>query len=152
MVHNRRARHEYAVSETFEAGIALSGCEVKSVRQSGVNISDAFVKVENGEVWLYSMHIAPYEQGVRCNPDPMRPRKLLLHRKEIERMRSQVERKGYAIIPLSLFFQHGYAKLELGLGLGKRQFDKRDSIARRDTDREAERDLRSRTRAPIREE
>jgi SsrA-binding protein len=147
ILQNRRARHEYAISETFEAGIVLSGCEVKSVRQSAANITDAFVKVENGEVWLHNMHIAPYEQGVRWNLDPRRPRKLLLHRREIERIRSQVERKGYAVIPLSLFIHHGYAKVELGLGQGKRQYDKRESIARRDTEREAERELRARDRS-----
>ncbi len=147
---NRRARHEYAISDTYEAGIALSGCEVKSVRQSAVNIMDAFVRVENGEVWLHNMHIAPYDHGVRWNLEPRRPRKLLLHRREIERIRSQVERKGYAVIPLSVFFQHGYAKVELGLGHGKRRFDKREAIARRDTDREAERELRSRGRPAAR--
>ncbi|NLI00624.1 MAG: SsrA-binding protein SmpB [Chthonomonadales bacterium] len=148
VLQNRRARHEYAISETFEAGIVLSGCEVKSIRQSAANISDAFVKVENGEVWVHNMHVAPYEQGVRFNPDPRRPRKLLLHRREIDRVRSQIERKGYAVVPLSLYFRNGYAKLELGLGHGKKQFDKREAIARRDTEREAERELRSRDRKP----
>ncbi len=144
VLQNRRARHDYAISETYDAGIALSGCEVKSVRQSAVNITDAFVKVENGEIWLHNMHVAPYDHGVRWNLEPRRPRKLLLHRREIERIRTQVERKGYAVVPLSIFFLHGYAKVELGLGHGKRQFDKREAIARRDAEREAERELRSR--------
>lgn len=146
ILQNRRARHEYTIAETLEAGLVLSGCEVKSIRQSAANITDAFVKVENGEVWLHNMYVAPYEQGVRWNPDPRRVRKLLVHRREIDRLRSQIERKGYAVVPLSLYFRNGYAKLELGLGHGKKQFDKREAIARRDADRDAERELRSRDR------
>jgi SsrA-binding protein len=152
VVQNRRARHEYAIGDVYEAGIALSGCEVKSVRRADANIGDAFVKVENGEVWLHNMHIAPYEQGVRWNLDPRRTRKLLLHRKEIERLRSQVERKGFAIVPLAVVLHRGFAKVEIGLGQGKRLFDKRAAIARRDTDLEAERELRSRQRAAARDD
>lgn len=150
VLQNRKARHEYTISETFEAGVVLSGCEVKSIRSGAANISDAFVKVENGEVWVHNMYVAPYEQGVRWNPDPRRPRKLLLHRREIDRIRSQIERKGYAVVPLSLYFRNGYAKLELGLGHGKKLYDKREAIARRDTERDAERELRARDRKPPR--
>lgn len=133
---NRRARHDYEIGETYVAGIALVGTEVKSVRAGRVNFQDAFCKVENGEMWLYNMHISPYEQGNRYNPDPKRKRKLLLHRYEIERLRAAAEQKGLTIIPLSLFFERGFAKLEIALARGKKLYDKRESIAERDRERE----------------
>lgn len=138
---NRKARHEYHIEETFDAGLVLAGTEVKSIRAGKANIQDAFCKIEDGEVWLYNMHIAPYEQGTRWNMEPRRRRKMLLHRREIDRLRGQMEQKGYALIPLSLYFQRGFAKVELGLGRGKRLYDKREAIARRDADREQRRAL-----------
>jgi len=145
VLQNRRARHDYNIVETYEAGLALSGTEVKSLRGGNASLQDAFAKVDGAEVWLYNMHIAPYEQGSRWNLDPRRPRKLLLHRREIERLRGLVERKGYALIPLSVYFKNGYAKVELALGSGKRLYDKREAIARRDADREAARELHERS-------
>jgi len=141
---NRKARHEYTIEETYDAGLALVGTEVKSIRAGKANLQDAFGKVERGEVWLHNMYIAPYEQGTRWNVEPRRPRKLLLHRREIDRLRGLTEQKGYALIPLALYFQHGYAKVELGLGRGKKLYDKREDIARRDADREARRALAAR--------
>ncbi|HLI47092.1 MAG TPA: SsrA-binding protein SmpB [Chthonomonas sp.] len=134
---NRRARHDYEIGETYEAGIALVGTEVKSLRAGRVNFQDAFCKIEHGEAWLYNMHISPYEQGNRYNTDPKRPRKLLLHRYEIERLRAAAEQKGLTIIPLSIFFERGFAKVEIALARGKKLYDKRESIAERDREREA---------------
>lgn len=143
---NRRARHEYSIDETFDAGIALVGTEVKSIRAGKANLQDAFCKIENGEVWLYNFYIAPYEQGSHWNVEPLRKRKLLLHRREIDILRSAMEQKGFALIPLAIYFQHGYAKVELGLGRGKKLYDKREDIAKRDAEREERRELAARTR------
>jgi SsrA-binding protein len=137
---NRRARHEYAIEETVEAGLVLIGTEVKSIRAGRANIQEAYCKFENGEAWLYNMHISPYEQGTRWNADPRRRRKLLLHRREIEFLRNKIEQKGLAVIPLALFFQRGHAKLELGVGRGKKLYDKREDIAKRDIERERQRE------------
>jgi SsrA-binding protein len=144
VLHNRRARHEYAILETFDAGLVLVGTEVKSIRNGRANLQDAFARIQNGEVWLYGMHILPYEHGNRHNVEPVRPRKLLLHRHEIERMRAIVEQKGPTIIPLSLYFQRGFAKVELGIGKGKKLYDKREDIAKRDVERDRQRELSER--------
>ena len=141
---NRKARHEYFIEETYEAGICLSGTEVKSIRLGKASIQEAFAKVENGEVWLVNMYIAPYEQGTRYNLDPRRPRKLLLHRHEIEHLAAKSQQKGLALIPLKIFFQHGYAKVEMGVGRGKKLYDKREAIAERDAEREERRALAER--------
>lgn len=141
---NRRARHEYHIDETFDAGLALVGTEVKSIRAGQANLSDAYCRIENGEVWLHNMHVHPYEHGTRWNVEPTRTRKLLLHRREIDRLRGHMEQKGLALIPLSLYFQHGFAKLELGLGRGKKLYDKRDDIAKRESEREQQRELAGR--------
>lgn len=147
VVHfNRRARHEYTIEETFDAGLALVGTEVKSIRAGKANLQDAFCRIENGEAWLYNMYIAPFEHGTHWNVEPRRRRKLLLHRREIATLRARMEQKGYALIPLSLYFQHGYAKVELGLGRGKKLYDRREDIAKRETDREAQRELAARAR------
>ena len=140
-IQNRKARHDYTIAETYDAGLALVGTEVKSIRARQANLADAFAKVEDGEVWLYNMHVTPYDHGGRWNADPRRKRKLLLHRGEISRMAQAVDRKGYALVPLSVFFQRGFAKVEIGLALGKRQYDKRESLAQRDADRERDREL-----------
>lgn len=142
--YNRRARHEYFIDETFDAGLALVGTEVKSIRAGKVNLLDAFCKIQNDEVWLHGMHISPFEHGTHWNVEPVRPRKLLLHRREIAYLREKMEQKGLALIPLSLYFQHGFAKLELGLGRGKKLYDKRDDIAKRDSDRDLRRALAGR--------
>ena len=138
---NRRARHEYSIEETYDAGLALVGTEVKSVRNGKANLQDAFCKIENGEIWIYNMHIAPFEHGTHWNVDPVRKRKLLLHKREIHVLSAHLDQKGLALIPLSLYFQHGYAKLELGLGRGKKLYDKRDDIAKRDQEREQRREV-----------
>jgi len=144
VIVNRRARHEYFIEETREAGICLSGTEVKSIRLGKASIQEAFARVENGEIWLHNMYIAPYEQGTRYNLDPRRPRKLLLHRIEIEHLAAKAQQKGLALIPLRVFFERGYAKVELGVGRGKKLYDKREAIAERDAQREERRALAER--------
>jgi len=141
---NRRARHEYHIEETHEAGLVLTGTEVKSLRAGRASIQEAFARVEDGEVWLYHMHIPPYEAGNIFNHDPLRRRKLLLHRREVDRVFGRVQQKGYALIPLRLYFRRGLAKVELGVARGKRQFDKRAAIAEREADRRIARVLRQR--------
>src|SRR5258708_5409576 len=141
---NRRARHEYEILETYEAGLVLVGTEVKSLRAGRVNFADAFCRIENDEAWLYNMHINPFEMGNRWNVEPLRKRKLLLHHGEIEELRAQTEQKGLTIVPLALFFQRGFAKLEIGLARGKKLYDKREDIAERDRQREAQREMAKR--------
>jgi SsrA-binding protein len=133
VVTNKKAWHEYTIEETFEAGIALVGTEVKAIRAGRVALQDAYVKIEKGEAWVYNMSISPYEFGNRWNvEDTRRPRKLLLHRKEIERLLVRVQQKGLTIIPLKLYFDRGFAKLQIGVGRGKKLYDKREAIANRD--------------------
>ncbi len=141
---NRKARHEYHILETFHAGLALVGTEVKSIRAGKANLQDAFGKIEDGEVWLYNMHVNPYEQGTHWNVEPRRKRKLLLHRREIDELRGYIEQKGFTLVPLSLYFQRGYAKIELAVGRGKKLYDKREDIAARDVEREQRRALAGR--------
>jgi SsrA-binding protein len=141
---NRKARHDYHVEETYEAGIVLTGTEVKSVRGTRVNLKDSFAKVENGEIFLYNMHISPYEPGNRFNHDPLRVRKLLMRRIEINRLAGKIKEKGYAIVPLKIYLTRGLVKVELGLARGKKQYDKRHDIAERDSKREMERAFRDR--------
>ncbi|HEU5011292.1 MAG TPA: SsrA-binding protein SmpB [Roseiflexaceae bacterium] len=142
---NRKARHDYFIEEQFEAGLALTGSEIKSVRDGRVNLRGGYARVENGEVWLYDVHISPYEQsGTYFNHEPTRPRKLLLHRKEINRIVGLVDRQGYTLVPLRIYFKGRRAKLELGLGRGKKSYDKRDSIAQREAQRDIDRAMKSR--------
>lgn len=136
---NRRARHEYFIEDSVTAGLVLVGTEVKSLRAGKANLSDAYARIERGEAWLHNMHVSPHEQGNRYNVDPVRPRKLLLNRQEIERLAGVTQQKGRTLVPLSLFFERGFAKLELGVGQGKKLYDKRQSIAERDREREARR-------------
>lgn len=136
---NRKARHEYDIEENFEAGIALTGTEIKSVRAGKVNLTDSFARVEEGEAWLHNMHIAPYEFGNRANVESRRTRKLLLHKQEIKRLFGKTQLKGLTLIPLSIYLRNGHAKLDLGLGRGRKLYDKREAIERREADREAER-------------
>lgn len=139
VVQNRKARHEYHILETWEAGLVLQGTEVKSLREGKANLQDAFARVENGEVWLHNMHVSPYEQGNRFNHDPLRPRKLLLHRNQIRKMIGQVEKTGLTLVPLDIHFTRGIAKVNLALVRGKKLHDKREDIRRRDAEREIER-------------
>ena len=142
---NRQARYEYSILESLEAGIALTGTEIKSVRAGKVNLRDAYARIDDGEVWLVGMHISPYEQaGTYFQHDPMRRRKLLLHRRQIARLQSDVGQKGLTLVPLRLYLKGGRAKIELGLAKGKKLYDKRDSMAERDSRRDVERALRAR--------
>jgi SsrA-binding protein len=141
---NRRARHDYHIVETLEAGIQLTGSEVKALRGGRASLAEAYGRVRDGEAWLEGMHIPPYEQGVTKGYDPIRPRKLLLHRREIDRLFGKMKEQGLAMVPMRVYFTHGIAKLELGLGKGKREFEKREAIARRDSEREMEQAARRR--------
>ena len=140
-IHNRKARHEYEIEETYVAGIALTGTEIKSIRLGLANLQDSFCRIQSGEVWVYSFYIAPYDQGNRYNPEPRRQRKLLLHKWQITKMTTRVNERGLSVIPTKLFFDNGYAKLEIGVGRGKKLWDKRDSIADRDRERDARREV-----------
>jgi SsrA-binding protein len=143
---NRRARHDYHVVDSVEAGVVLKGTEVKSVRLGKVQLVDSFAKIDGGELFLYGVHISPYEQGNRFNVDPRRTRKLLVHRGEIRRLDRQVREKGMALIPLSVYLKRGRVKLKIGVCRGKRLYDKRRAIAERDAQREMERAMRRRAK------
>ena len=143
---NRRARYEYEILDTWEAGIALLGAEVKSLRTGKANLSDSYATVRRGEAFLVNVHISPYDKAGRDNPEPRRERKLLLHRREIARIRASVAEKGLTLVPLKLYFKNGRAKVELGLARGKRRYDKRETIRRRDQEREMQRAVRARRR------
>lgn len=143
---NRRARHEYHILETYEAGIALVGTEVKSLRQGSCTIADAYIRIENGNAVITGMHIPVYDMGNRFNHDPLRDRRLLLHRTEIDKIEAQVTRKGCTAVPISLYFTRGRAKLAIGIAKGKDRGDKRQAIAERDTKRQVERELKMRVR------
>ena len=136
---NRKARHDYEIVERLECGIALTGDEVKSLRAGRASLVDCFARVRDGEAWLEGMHVPPYEQGDKRTHLPMRPRKLLLHRREIEHVAAETREKGHVLVPLRVYFTHGIAKVELGVGRGKRRYEKRQSIAKRDAQREMER-------------
>ncbi len=139
---NRRAYHDYFVDEKYEAGVALTGPEVKSLRSGRCNLRDGFVRIEDHEAWLENVHISPYVQANLMNTEPMRQRKLLLHRKQIATLIGKVRQKGYTLIPLRVYFKRNHAKVEVGLCRGKRQFDKREAMAERDAKREIERAMR----------
>lgn len=144
IANNKKARHDYFVEETVEAGIVLFGTEVKSMRQGQCSIKEAFISIENGEVFVKQMHISPYEKGNIFNKDPLRERKLLMHSSEITRMMSEVNRKGYTLIPLRVYFKGSLVKVEIGLCRGKKLYDKRQDIAKKDQQREAMRDFKVR--------
>jgi SsrA-binding protein len=135
-VDNRRARHEFHILESLEAGIALTGTEIKSIRQGGISLNEAYARVREGELWLLGMHVPPYKQGSFSNVEPNRPRKLLLHKEQIARLASRAAEKGLTIVPLRLYFTRGKAKLEIGLAKGKKLWDKREATAKRDVERE----------------
>jgi len=139
---NKKARFEYEVIEQIESGLVLQGTEVKSLRLGKVNFKDSYATVKKGEVWLYNMHISPYEKGNIYNHEPLRVRKLLLHKQEIKRLTGKVEEKGMTLVPLKIYFKNGKAKIELGLGKGKKTVDRRRDIARRDQERELQREFK----------
>lgn len=142
ITENRKARHDYHIEDTYEAGLVLTGTEVKSLRLGKANLRDAHAEIRGGEMFLVGSHISAYEQGNRYNHDPVRLRKLLMHKSEIRRLGAQVAEKGFTLVPLRLYWHDGRAKVELALARGKRQYDKRDAIAKRDSDREMARALR----------
>ena len=144
IANNKKAYHDYFIEETFEAGIALAGTEVKSLRLGQCSIKEAFVSVKDGEIFIYHMHINPYEKGNIFNKDPLRTRKLLLHKSEIQKLVGAVSVKGYTIMPLSVYFNKGRVKVEIGLARGKKLYDKRDTIAKKDQKRELEREFKER--------
>jgi SsrA-binding protein len=141
---NRRARHEFSIEDTVEAGLVLTGTEVKSLRAGRATITDGFGQINDSEAWLHGVHIPEYTQGTWTNHEPRRTRKLLLHRKEIDRLASSIKERGLTLVPLSLYFKDGKVKIELGLARGKRTYDKRHDLAKRDAAREVERELRRR--------
>jgi SsrA-binding protein len=138
---NRKARHEYSVLETYEAGIVLTGTEVKSLRAGNANLSDGYAALSGGELWLFGMHVSPYSHGSYSNVDPLRKRKLLLHKKELRKIVARLREKGLTLIPLKVYFRRGIAKLQLGVCRGKREYDKRQDIAAREADRAIRRHL-----------
>jgi SsrA-binding protein len=141
-IDNRRARHEYHILDSLEAGLALTGTEVKSIRQGGVSLNEAYARFRDGEAWLLGMHVPPYKQGSFSNVDPNRPRKLLLHKEQISDLQSRVKEKGLTIVPLRMYFTRGKVKVQLGLARGKKMWDKREDIAKRDVEREIQRHTR----------
>jgi SsrA-binding protein len=143
---NRKARHDYFIDETVEAGIVLVGTEVKSLRAGRVNLRDSYAEVRGGQVYLNGVHISAYEQGNIWNHEPIRSRKLLLHKREIDRLAGKVREKGYTLVPTRMYFRGSHAKVELGLARGKKSYDKRDTIAKRDADREMQRVFKGRQR------
>ena len=139
VARNRKARHEYDILETFEAGLVLKGPEVKSLRAGQVSFQDAFARIDGGEAWLYSLHVSPYEQANRANVDPIRPRRLLLHKHEIRKLVGQVEEKGLTLIPLDIYFTRGFAKTTVAVARGRKLHDKRDALKKKQQDRDARR-------------
>ena len=142
IANNKKAFHDYFIEDTYEAGIALAGTEVKSLRSGKCSIKEAFVRVENGEVYVYGMHITPYEKGNIFNKDPLRVKKLLLHKQEINKLLGKIKEKGYTLVPLQVYFKDGKAKVEIGLARGKKLYDKRQDIAKKDQRREVEREFK----------
>ena len=145
IANNKKAYHDYCILDTYEAGIALHGTEVKSLRMGKCSIKESFIRVENGEMFIYGMHISPYEKGNIFNKDPLRVRKLLLHKAEINKMLGKTKEKGMSIVPLKVYFKGSLVKVEIGLAKGKKLYDKRQDIAKKDQKREAERDFKVRS-------
>jgi SsrA-binding protein len=144
ITQNKKAFHDYSIEETLEAGILLQGTEVKSLREGKANLRDSYVIVKDGEVFLLNCHISPYSHGNIMNHDPLRTRKLLLHRREITKLQGKAAQKGYSLIPLKLYFKNSHVKVEVGLARGKKQYEKRETIKKREADREIERAMKSR--------
>jgi len=147
LANNKKARHDFFLDEIFEAGLVLSGTEIKSVRKGGVNLRDSFARVENGEVWVYNMNISPYEQGNRYNTEPLRPKKLLLNKQEIRKLNDEITLKGLTLIPIRVYLNHkGLVKLELAVARGKKLYDKREDTAKRDANRDMDRTMKNKGR------
>jgi SsrA-binding protein len=144
VAQNKKARHDYFIEETYEAGIVLQGTEIKSIRAGRVNLKDSFARIQKGEVFLHNMHISPYEHGNRYNHDPLRTRKLLLHKKEILKLIGKTKEQGYSLVPLKLYIKNGYAKILLGLAKGKKKWDKREDLKKKEAKREIERAFKAR--------
>lgn len=144
IANNKKAHHDYFLEETFEAGVELFGTEVKSLRQGHCSIKEAFIHIENGEVIIYGMHVSPYEKGNIFNKDPLRPKRLLMHKKEIMRLLGKIKEKGYTLVPVKVYFKGSLVKVEIALARGKKLYDKRQDIAQKDARREAERDFKIR--------
>ena len=144
VANNKKAYHDYFIEEKYEAGVALHGTEVKSLRLGKCSIKEAFGRIEQGEVFVYGMHVSPYEKGNIFNKDPLRVKKLLLHRQEINKMTGKIAEKGYTLVPLQVYFKDGIAKVEIGLAKGKKLYDKRQDIAKKDQRREAEKEFKIR--------
>lgn len=142
--NNKKAFHDYTIVEKFDAGLVLTGTEIKSIRKGTLNLKDGFAKIEDNEVWLYNVHISPYEQGNRFNPDPIRKRKLLLNKNEILKMLGKIKKEKYTIVPLNLFLENGWAKVEIALAKGKQLYDKREDIAKKSMDRDIARNFKVR--------
>ncbi len=142
VANNKKAYHDYFIEENYEAGIALHGTEVKSLRMGKCSVKEAFIRIENGEVYVYGMHISPYEKGNIFNKDPLRVRKLLLHKVQINKLAGKIAEKGYTLVPLQVYFKEGKAKVEIGLAKGKKLYDKRETIAKKDQRREAEKEFK----------
>lgn len=147
VANNKKAYHDYFIEEKYEAGLVLHGTEVKSLRMGKCSIKEAFIRIENSEVFIYGMHISPYEKGNIFNKDPLRVRKLLLHKQQIRKLIGNSAEKGYTIVPLQVYFKDGRAKIEIGLAKGKKLYDKRQDIAKKDQRREAEKELKVKLRA-----
>jgi len=147
VARNKKARHDYTIEETYEAGIVLTGTEIKSVRAGKVNLQDSYARIKDGEVFLLNLHISPFEQGNRFNHEPTRTRKLLLHKDEIRKLIGKTKLKGYSLIPLDLHLRNGFCKVELALAKGKKLYDKRQDMAKRDAQREMERAFKERQRS-----
>lgn len=139
---NPVARHNYTIEDTIETGIVLTGTEIKSIRQGKVNLKESYANIKNGELYIYSMHISPYEQGNIFNKDPLRDRKLLLHKREINKLIGKIQTKGYSLIPISLYFKGSIVKVELGIGKGKKLYDKREDLAKKDAQRRIQQALK----------
>lgn len=144
VANNKKAYHDYFIEEKYEAGVALHGTEVKSLRLGKCSIKEAFIRIERSEVFVYGMHVSPYEKGNIFNKDPLRVKKLLLHRQEINKMAGKIAEKGYTLVPLQVYFKDGLAKVEIGLAKGKKLYDKRQDIAKKDQRREAEKEFKIR--------
>ena len=142
IANNKKAFHDYFIDETYEAGIALHGTEVKSMRLGKCSIKESFIRIENGEVFVYGMHVSPYEKGNIFNKDPLRVKKLLMHKYEINKLTGKIKEKGYTLVPLQVYFKEGKVKVEIGLARGKKLYDKRDDIAKKDQRREAEKEFK----------
>ena len=144
IANNKKAYHEYFIEETYEAGVSLHGTEVKSMRMGKCSIKESFIRIENGEIFVYGMHVTPYEKGNIFNKDPLRVKKLLMHKYEINKLAGKVAEKGYTLVPLQVYFKNGRVKTQIGLARGKKLYDKRESIAKKDQRRETEREFKVR--------